>query len=115
MDLVNPTTAALVVPYAQRLGTPFTLDAADAILMMDPPPPAIMAGSNARHRRYIDTTLSSHARINSSSLHSSTFPAWTIPARLNSTLNGIALCAAALIASIALGSVTSRVRILKRG
>src|SRR5712692_5661876 len=112
MDLVNPTTAALVVPYAQRLGTPFTLDAAEDMLMMDPPPAAIMAGSNARHRRYIETTLISHARINSSSLHSSTFPEWTMPAQLNSTLNGVARCSAALVASIASGSVTSRVRIL---
>src|SRR6478672_7012348 len=50
---VSPMTAAFDAPYANRFGTPFTLDAADDMLMIDPPPLSSIAGKNARIVRYI--------------------------------------------------------------
>src|SRR3546814_13373290 len=44
--LVRPMTAALVVPWTNRLGTPFTLGAADDILTMDPDFFCRMPGGN---------------------------------------------------------------------
>jgi hypothetical protein len=45
---VRPITAALLAPYANRLGTPVTLEATDDMLMIDPPPRVSMPGRNAR-------------------------------------------------------------------
>ena len=55
--LVRPMTAALVAPYAKRLGKPFTDDAIDAMLRMEAVLPGVraslssIAGSTARVTR----------------------------------------------------------------
>src|SRR5579875_4147656 len=88
IDLVSPITAALVVPYTKRFGTPRTLETTDETLMIEPPPAATMPGSSARVRRYIDPTLSCQACVHCASVQSRIVPACTMPAQLKSTLNG---------------------------
>src|SRR5690348_7663689 len=55
------------------------------MLMIEPPPPAIMPGRKPRIMWYIDFTLSSKAASHSSGSTSSTVPPGTEPAQLNST------------------------------
>ena len=66
MALVSPITAALVAPYTNRFGAPFTEDAAEDMLMMEPPRPAdSMAGNNALVMRYIERTFRSKEKSQS--------------------------------------------------
>src|SRR4249920_32752 len=55
--LVRPITAALLAPYTNRLGTPFTLPATDAMLTIEPPPCSSMPGRKARIVRAIARAL----------------------------------------------------------
>lgn len=77
MALVSPITAALLVPYANRLGAPFKLETIEDMLMMLPPPRASMAGKNARQVRYIDVTFMSKESSQSSEVQPKMSPGWT--------------------------------------
>ena len=81
-------TAALLAPYAKRLGTPVTLEATDDMLMIDPPPLASMPGRNARMVWNIAVALIANAWSQSASVQSSTVPACTMPAQLKRTSRG---------------------------
>ena len=111
-DLVMPTTAALLAPYAKRLGTPVTLEATDDMLMIDPPPLASIPGRNARMVWNIAVALIANAWSQSASVQSSTVPACTMPAQLKRTSMGPTSVARAAMAD---ASVTSRRRVRAPG
>ena len=73
-DFVSPMMAALLVPETKRVGNPRSEDATEDILMMDPPPRAIIFGKKARIMRNRLRTLSSIVKLQSSSLHSRIVP-----------------------------------------
>ena len=107
-DLASPMTAALEAPYAQRTGTPFTLDATDAMHTIDPPPRPIMPGSTARTTRYIAFAFRSNEKSQAASSQSRMLPWCTYPAQLASTSNGPA---ASTHSATAAGSSTSTTRV----
>lgn len=74
-DFVRPMTAAFDAPYTKRFGTPFTLDAADDMLMIEPPPFSSIAGRNARIVRYMAFAFRSKAKSQSASVASRIEPA----------------------------------------
>src|SRR5579871_4640888 len=83
--MVSPTTAALLVPYANRLGTDITEDTTDAMLMIEPEERFSMAGRNAVIVNIIERTLTVQLRSNSAGVHSSIAPLATYPTQLTST------------------------------
>src|SRR5204862_2872079 len=79
-DFVNPMTAAFVAPYTQRFGIPLMLEAIEATLTIDPPSRSSMPGRTDLIVRYIEVTLRSNDRAQSSGAHSRIVPWCTNPA-----------------------------------
>src|ERR1700759_89909 len=84
-DLVRPIKAALEAPYTKRLGTPITELATEDMLMIDPPPRAIIPGRKLRVMRKADFTLRLNEKSKSASVVVRSVPAWTNPAQLKRT------------------------------